>query len=73
MAVSEIGSPKGLGEARYLRLDACRFAIGAETKCTFIQSKFHNGLLCALSFWLLAFQSNMQPYETPRVGSLGLY
>ena len=67
MAVSEIGSPKSLREARYLRLDDCRFAIGAETKCTFILSEFHNGLLSALYFWLLAFQ----PVRSSRRKSLG--
>ena len=65
MAVSEIGSPKSFGEARYLRLDDCRFAIGAETKCTFILSKFHNGLLSALYFWLLAFQPGAAAEESP--------
>ena len=36
VAVSEIGSPKSLREARYLRLDDCGFAIGAEAKCYFL-------------------------------------
>ena len=76
MAVSEIGSPKSLREARYLRLDDCRFAIGAETKCYFhTESKFDqwSDLCLRLTFALCAFSRRRAAAEkVPRIGYLSV-